>query len=136
MLYRVHLSDNLVSSPAHAFFLAQYHDLVVKGLTIPTELFDPDKYSVIYATASDKVVGCIAYYKTENSIRIVLSAIDDSLRGNGLYQLLRDRLEQYAIVSECTQISSWVHVKNKSMQRAAEKAGMKVSGIVMGKYLK
>lgn len=136
MLYRIHQSDSLILIPAYEFFMAHYDELVRTGLTIPLETITPSEYSVVYATTEDNVVGCIVYHIIDDCLRIVLSAVDMDHRGKGLYQLMRDHLEQHAVTIGCTHIKSWTHIKNKSMQRAAEKAGSKISGVVLGKYIK
>ena len=130
-------SDSLVLSPIYTFFLRQMANLIDSGLGYADDDWKEKNCSVVYATTEDgKILGHIVYeHKSNETLFIILGAVDEQARGRGIYTLLHKYFEQVAKEKGCWAITSFIHKNNKISLASAEKLGKKPIMYLIGKKL-
>lgn len=131
--------DKLFSHPPIcSFFLKQQSKLVSNGHALPTPQLDDTTSGAIFAEADGEILGHIVYNHLEKrgQLWIVLSAVDESQRGRGIFTLMNKHFEELAKEKGCWYIASHIHVDNKIRLKSAEKVGMKPLFYFMFKRLK
>lgn len=125
-------------SKMYSFYLRQLAELIDRRLAYPMYLPEIDSYSAIYVIQDSTVIGHIVYRSgKENKISyIALSAVKDTFRGNGLYEIMHKHFEDRSKINGSQYILSWTHKNNISRQRSAAKVGLEIRNIVLGKYIK
>lgn len=136
----IYQSLELGMSPAFSCFLKHYAETIENGHAFPRTLWTDNTCGVIYAEHNGKVVGQITYDK-ENGVSpgalwIILSSVDESYRGKGIYKILHRYLDIFAKENKFTEVASFVHVKNENQIRALESVGKKPIFYVVGKRIK
>lgn len=138
-LVEVYHTSNITKSVMYPFYLRQLAELIDRKLTIPvTKRKSDEEFSAVYIMANGVVLGHIVYdtVKEKQTSSIVLSAVKNEIRGNGLYSILHKYFEYYAALEGSTKITSWTHKNNISRQRSAAKVGLTSEYVVMAKYVR
>lgn len=124
----IKLVDKLLSySPLCAFFLRQQSKLLESGYAFPTPQLDDTTSGAVFAEENGEILGHIVFNHLEKrgTLWIILSAVDESQRGRGIYTMLHKHFEEIAKAKDCWYISSHIHIDNHVRLKSAEKVGMK-----------
>lgn len=124
----IKIVDKLFSyAPLCVFFLKQQSKLLENGYALPTPQLDDTTSGAVFAEYEGEILGHIVFnhYIKRGSLWIVLSAVDESQRGKGIYTILHRHFEDIAKSKKCWYISSHIHVDNHVRLKSAEKVGMK-----------
>lgn len=124
----IKIVDKLLSySPLCAFFLKQQSKLLENGHSFPTPQLDDSTSGAVFAEENGEILGHIVFNHLEKrgTLWIILSAVDESQRGRGIYTMLHRYFEQVAKAKSCWYISSHIHIDNHVRLKSAEKVGMK-----------
>jgi len=124
-------------TPVIPFFLRHYSELIENGLA-PPAIVGTNKHKAIYAEIDNKVVGHIVYEFLDDAYKtawITFSAIENSYRRRGLYDILHTNFEKTVKASGSLKIASHVHIDNKARQTSCAKVGMQPAFYRMEKFL-
>ena len=109
-----------------SFFLAKWAELVesghASGSYFPT--INPLKGRILYATVDGQMAGHIVYeWTTPVECFIVLTAVDQQFRGQGLYKTMHHYYDNLIISQGAKRSKSQLHVNNATIIAAAEQDG-------------
>jgi GNAT superfamily N-acetyltransferase len=133
--------DSINMSPIVPFYLRHIADLIDNGFSYPTMDWPKieEHYGAIYAEQDGRILGHIVFSREhvhkEGYLWIALSAVEQDLRGRGIYTMLHPHFEAHAKELGCWSIASYVHKNNKVRLASAEKVGMAPVFYFMGKRL-
>lgn len=123
----VYYCPTIGGTPCMTFFLQHFVKLLENGFTHPHAPAH-NRCKAIYATINDKIVGQITFEVQDDYCKttwINLSAVDDELRGRGIYNILHRQLEEFMPQLGSRKIASFVHVDNLIRQASCKRVGMK-----------
>ena len=109
-----------------SFFLAKWAELVDQGHAsesyFPT--ISPLKGRILYITVDGEMAGHIVYeWVTPVECFIVLTAVDQKFRGQGLYKIMHHFYDKVITSQGAKRSKSQLHVTNETIIAAAEKDG-------------
>ena len=129
-------SQSIGMSPVCSFYLRHSAQLIDNHHALQV-MSGSNNSSAVYATQDGVVVGAIVYeiHATQRMLYILLSCVEETHRGKGVYTALHPWLEKIAKDEGCNRIGSIVHVNNKVRQASCAKVGIVPEFIRMVKEL-
>jgi len=128
--------QSLAMSPVCSFYMRHMAQLIDNDHALQV-MSGSNNSSAVYATLKGSIVGAIIYeiHPTQRMLYILLSCVEDTHRGKGVYTALHPWLEKIAKEEGCDRIGSIVHVNNIVRQESCAKVGMVPEFIRMVKHL-
>ncbi len=114
-----------------AFFVRQWADLLEAGHC--TENYVPriNNSRIIYAVCNDKIVGLRMWVWEHLDVRIILSAVDQSFRNQGILKIIIKYFDDRVISAGCNKTFTTIHANNDKMLEIAKKSGFEQHMIKM-----
>ena len=128
--------QTLSMSPVCSFYMRHMAQLIDNNHALQV-MSGSNSSSAVYATQDGRVVGAIVYeiHANQRMLYILLSCVEETHRGKGVYTALHPWLEKIAKEEGCNRIGSIVHVDNTIRQASCAKVGMVPEFIRMVKHL-
>jgi GNAT superfamily N-acetyltransferase len=134
---KVFHSSTLIHSPATAYLLKNFSDLMISGYVPSYGIPFSNENSILWAEIDNKIAGGLCYYFEKHISRcwIQFSFTEPEFRKQGIYKTLHYNLEDICLKNNIKAIANYVHVDNHIRLKSCESVGMNPHFVRMIKNL-